>query len=114
MRAAEAPTRRWPRPPPSPTRSSRHPPRHGRSAAGRARAPPHAETGAVPARSANLHTQTRVRRLSPLGSDGDAMKEIVILGGARTAMADYNGQFARLTEIELGAAAARGAFEKTG
>jgi len=42
------------------------------------------------------------------------MKEVVILGGARTAMAEYNGAFSRLTEIDLGAAAARGALEKTG
>ena len=41
------------------------------------------------------------------------MKEVVILGGARTAMADYNGAFARLTEIELGAIAARAALERT-
>jgi len=41
------------------------------------------------------------------------MKDVVILGGARTAMADYNGAFARLTEIELGAAAARAALERT-
>jgi acetyl-CoA acyltransferase 2 len=41
------------------------------------------------------------------------MKDVVILGGARTAMADYNGAFARLTEIELGAIAARAALERT-
>jgi acetyl-CoA acyltransferase 2 len=42
------------------------------------------------------------------------MKDVLILGGARTAMAEYNGALARLTEIELGAIAARGALEKTG
>ena len=41
------------------------------------------------------------------------MKDVVILGGARTAMADYNGAFARITEIELGAIAARAALERT-
>src|SRR4029079_18817681 len=52
---------------------------------------------------------------SPLsGLDkGASMKDVVILGGARTAMADYNGAFARLTEIELGAIAARAALERT-
>ena len=41
------------------------------------------------------------------------MKDVVVLGGARTAMADYNGAFARLTEIELGATAAKAALERT-
>ena len=40
------------------------------------------------------------------------MKDVVILGGARTAMAEYNGAFAKLTEVELGAVAAKGALEK--
>src|SRR5712691_6069865 len=47
------------------------------------------------------------------GERGVSMKDVVILGGARTAMADYNGAFAKLTEIELGAIAAKGALEKT-
>src|SRR5262245_58034014 len=42
------------------------------------------------------------------------MKDIVILGGARTAMAEFNGALAGLTENELGAVAARGALQKTG
>src|SRR5438874_1332724 len=46
--------------------------------------------------------------------EGDAMKEVVILGGARTPMAVYNGAFASLAETELGAVAARAALERTG
>ncbi len=42
------------------------------------------------------------------------MKEVVILGGARTPMAEYNGTLAKFTEIELGALAAKGALERTG
>ena len=41
------------------------------------------------------------------------MQDVVILGGARTAMAAYNGAFANITEIELGAVAARAALERT-
>ena len=41
-------------------------------------------------------------------------KEVWILGGARTPMAEYNGSFRGLTEVELGALAARGALERTG
>src|SRR2546422_3804583 len=44
---------------------------------------------------------------------GAQMKDVVILGGARTAMAAYNGAFANITEIELGAVAARAALERT-
>jgi acetyl-CoA acetyltransferase family protein len=42
------------------------------------------------------------------------MKPIVIIHGARTPMAEYNGAFTHLSEIELGAIAARGALEKSG
>ena len=42
------------------------------------------------------------------------MKDVVILGGARTAMAVYNGAFAGLAETELGAIAARAALQRTG
>jgi acetyl-CoA acetyltransferase family protein len=42
------------------------------------------------------------------------MSDVVILGGARTAMAEYNGAFAKLTENALGAIAARAALERTG
>ena len=40
--------------------------------------------------------------------------EIVILGGARTPMAEYNGVLRDYTEIELGAIASRAALERTG
>ena len=42
------------------------------------------------------------------------MKELVILDGARTAMAEYNGHFADLSAIELGAIAAKAALVKSG
>ena len=42
------------------------------------------------------------------------MKDLVILDGARTAMAEYNGHFADLSAIELGAIAAKAALEKSG
>ena len=38
----------------------------------------------------------------------------VILGGARTAMAEFNGSFADVPEIELGAHAARHALQRAG
>ena len=38
--------------------------------------------------------------------------EVVILGGARTPMGEFNGSLAHLTEIELGAIAARAALER--
>ena len=38
--------------------------------------------------------------------------DVVILGGARTPMAEYNGHFADIPETELGAHAARAALEK--
>jgi acetyl-CoA acetyltransferase family protein len=40
--------------------------------------------------------------------------EVVILGGARTPMAEYVGAFKDVSAIELGAAAARGALERCG
>ena len=39
--------------------------------------------------------------------------EIVIAGGARTAMAEYVGRFKDVSAIELGAVAARGALERS-
>src|SRR5450755_1287379 len=40
--------------------------------------------------------------------------EIVILEGARTPMAEYNGAFSDVTAIDLGVHAARAAFERSG
>jgi acetyl-CoA acetyltransferase family protein len=40
--------------------------------------------------------------------------EVLILGGARTAMTDYVGALKDVSAIDLGAIASRGAFEKTG
>src|SRR4029077_6936336 len=40
--------------------------------------------------------------------------EVLILGGARTAMTDYVGALKDVSALELGAIAARGAFQKTG
>src|SRR5919198_3347083 len=40
--------------------------------------------------------------------------EVLILGGARTPMTDYVGALKDVSAIELGAIAARGAFDKTG
>src|SRR5947207_1470386 len=40
--------------------------------------------------------------------------EVFILGGARTPMTDYLGALKDVSAIELGAIAARGAFQKTG
>src|SRR3982751_428358 len=40
--------------------------------------------------------------------------EVLILGGARTPMTDYVGALKDLSAIELGAVAARGAFDRTG
>jgi len=39
---------------------------------------------------------------------------VVVLGGARTPMGEFNGSLSHLTEVELGATAARGALERTG
>ena len=40
--------------------------------------------------------------------------EVYIVGGARTAMADYVGALKDVSALELGAIASRGAMEKTG
>ena len=40
--------------------------------------------------------------------------EVMIIGGARTPMTDYVGAFKDISALELGAIAARGAFERTG
>lgn len=42
------------------------------------------------------------------------MTDVLILGGARTPMTDYTGSLKDVSALELGAIAARGAFEKTG
>lgn len=42
------------------------------------------------------------------------VNELVLLGGARTPMAEFNGWFAEVSAIELGAHAARAALERTG
>lgn len=42
------------------------------------------------------------------------VKDLVLLGGARTPMAEYNGWFARVSALELGALAAKAALERTG
>ena len=41
-------------------------------------------------------------------------QDVVILGGARTAMAEYVGAFKDVSALELGAVAARAALERTG
>jgi len=41
------------------------------------------------------------------------MKEVFILGGARTPMGEYGGRLKDFTEIELGAIAARAALERS-
>src|SRR6476620_1861263 len=43
-----------------------------------------------------------------------AMKDVLILGGARTPMTEYVGALKDVSAIELGAIASRGAFQKTG
>src|SRR5438552_16116986 len=40
--------------------------------------------------------------------------EVFIVGGARTPMTDYVGALKDVSALELGAIAARGAFQKTG
>jgi acetyl-CoA acetyltransferase len=40
--------------------------------------------------------------------------DVVILGGARTAMAEYVGAFKDVSAIELGAHASRAAMERSG
>ena len=42
------------------------------------------------------------------------MKEIVIVDGARTPMAEYNGSFADVSAIDLGVVAAKAALERSG
>jgi acetyl-CoA acetyltransferase family protein len=42
------------------------------------------------------------------------MKEIVIVNGARTPMAEYNGHFSDISALELGAIAAKAALERSG
>ena len=42
------------------------------------------------------------------------MTDVLILGGARTPMTDYTGSLKDISALELGAIAARAAFEKTG
>jgi len=42
------------------------------------------------------------------------MKDILIIGGARTPMTDYTGALKDVSAIDLGASAARSAFERTG
>ena len=42
------------------------------------------------------------------------MKDVLILGGARTPMTEYSGALKDLSALELGAIAARAAFERTG
>ena len=42
------------------------------------------------------------------------MKDVVILGAGRTPIGDYLGAFASISAVELGIAAAKGVFEKTG
>src|SRR6188474_672081 len=43
-----------------------------------------------------------------------ATKDVLIVGGARTPMTEYVGALKDVSAIELGAVAARGAFQKTG
>src|SRR5437016_2721955 len=42
------------------------------------------------------------------------MKEIVIVDGARTPMAEYNGHFSDISAIDLGVVAAKAALERSG
>ncbi|HET8797468.1 MAG TPA: acetyl-CoA C-acetyltransferase [Thermoanaerobaculia bacterium] len=42
------------------------------------------------------------------------MKEIVIVDGARTPMAEYNGHFSDISAIDLGVIAAKGALDRSG
>ena len=44
----------------------------------------------------------------------DKLRGLVLVDGLRTPMADYNGAFAEVSAIELGAHAARSLFERTG
>jgi len=42
------------------------------------------------------------------------MKDIVILDGARTPMAEYNGQFTEISAIDLGVIAAKETLRRSG
>ena len=42
------------------------------------------------------------------------MKDVFIVGGARTPMTEYTGALRDVSALELGAIAARGAFERSG
>src|SRR5215468_10900502 len=42
------------------------------------------------------------------------MKDIVIVDGARTPMAEYNGHFSDVSAIDLAVVAAKGALERSG
>ena len=42
------------------------------------------------------------------------MKEIIILGGMRTPMTEYNGMLSEFSAIDLGVMAAKAALQKTG
>jgi acetyl-CoA acetyltransferase family protein len=46
--------------------------------------------------------------------NGEMMKEIVIVDGARTPMAEYNGQFSDISAIDLGVIAAKEALSRSG
>jgi acetyl-CoA C-acetyltransferase len=41
-------------------------------------------------------------------------REVVIVGGARTAIGDFNGSLAGFSSIDLGVFALKGAMEKAG
>src|SRR5882672_6004295 len=47
-------------------------------------------------------------------TERDVAKDVWILGGARTPMAEYNGRLRHLSETELGAIASKAALERTG
>ena len=42
------------------------------------------------------------------------LRDLVLVDGVRTPMAEYNGSFADISAIDLGAHAARALFERTG
>jgi acetyl-CoA acetyltransferase len=44
----------------------------------------------------------------------ETMKDVYILGGARTPMAEYTGRLKDFSALDLGAIAARAALERTG
>src|SRR6266566_5912364 len=47
-------------------------------------------------------------------SQGSNMKDIVIINGARTPMAEYNGSFSDITAIDLAVLAAKEALSRSG